>query len=110
MAKQRSKHQQALYQAYKTQNKHETNRKRKLTKLAKEFPNNEQITLALKTIKYRRHTPNTPHWSHMAKHYAKVFKEFKKQINTNIEKVSEKLMFSIKARAHYQGEPISWNT
>ena len=109
MAKTRSKSQGLLYASYKASNRQAVNRKRKLLKLQKQQPNNEQITAALANIRYRRHTPNTPHWSHTAKHYAQMFKQFKKQTNVVMPKISEKTMFSIKARAHTQGEP-TWNS
>ena len=106
--KTRSKHQGLLYAAYKAQNKQTANRKRKLVRLQKEQPNNEQIALALTNIKYRRHNPNTPHWSHTAIHYAHMFKQFKKKVNMHVVKQTEKEMFSLKERAHAGGVKF-WN-
>lgn len=54
----------------------EANRKRKLLKLLKEQPNNEQIKDALTNIKYRRKTPKTQEWSKSAIQMAKLFKLF----------------------------------
>lgn len=109
MAKTRSKQQGLHYAAYKAQNKQAANRKRKLLKLQKEQPNNEQIQSALQTIKYRRYTPKVQHWSHTAIADAMLFKTFKKGSQVDIPKVSDKQMFSLKERAHYQGEKI-WNS
>jgi hypothetical protein len=54
----------------------EANRKRKLLKLLKQQPNNEQIKDALTNIKYRRKTPKTKEWSKTDIHTAKLFKLF----------------------------------
>lgn len=54
----------------------EANRKRKLLKLLKQQPNNEQIKDALLNIKYRRKTPKTQEWSKSDIQTAKLFKEF----------------------------------
>ena len=54
----------------------EANRKRKLLKLLKQQPNNEQIKDALTNIKYRRKTPKTQEWSKSAIQMAKLFKLF----------------------------------
>ena len=44
--------------AYYKNYSYETNRRKRLEKLAKEQPNNEQIQSALKNIHYRRKTPS----------------------------------------------------
>lgn len=54
----------------------EANRKRKLLKLLKQQPNNEQIKDALTNIKYRRKTPKTQEWSKTDIQTAKLFKTF----------------------------------
>ena len=54
----------------------EANRKRKLLKLLKQQPNNEQIKDALTNIKYRRKTPKTQEWSKTDIQTAKLFKAF----------------------------------
>jgi hypothetical protein len=54
----------------------EANRKRKLLKLLKQQPNNEQIKDALVNIKYRRKTPKTQEWSKTDIRLAQVFKQF----------------------------------
>jgi len=54
----------------------EANRKRKLLKLLKQQPNNEQIKDALVNIKYRRKTPKNKEWSKTNIRIAKLFKQF----------------------------------
>jgi len=54
----------------------EANRKRKLLKLLKQQPNNEQIKDALVNIKYRRKTPKNKEWSKTDIQTAKLFKMF----------------------------------
>lgn len=54
----------------------EANRKRKLLKLLKQQPNNEQIKDALVNIKYRRKTPKNKEWSKTDIQTAKLFKLF----------------------------------
>lgn len=108
-AKQRSKHQKELYNAYKSQNRFATNRKRKLLKLQKEQPNNMQIATALANIKYRRKTPSTAVNSKQKIFQAKLFKEFSKKTPVLSPKVSEKQMFSLRERAHTGGRAIEWS-
>jgi hypothetical protein len=104
MAKTRSKAEGLRYASYKAQGKQASNRKRKLLKLQKAQPNNEQITKALAMISYRRYTPKAQHWSHSAIEKAMLYKSFGKGSNAVVPKVSEKLMFSIGARAKSKGE------
>lgn len=54
----------------------EANRKRKLLKLLKEQPNNEQIATALTNIKYRRKKPSSQEWSKTDIKMAQLFKQF----------------------------------
>lgn len=110
MAKSRSKHQKDLYAVYKSSKKMEVNRKRKLTKLLKEFPNNEQIAKALLTIGYRRKTPKTSHWSHTAKNFVKLAKTFKVPIGFVATKTNEKAMFKLMARATDGNGALVWST
>lgn len=88
----------------------EVNRKRKLTKLLKEFPNNKQIADALLTIGYRRKTPKTSHWSHTSKNFVKLAKTFKPAIGVALMKISEKKMFSLAARATDGNGALVWST
>lgn len=76
MAIKTSKMREAKYASYQTGKKQEANRKRKLLKLQKEQPNNEQITKALNDIHYRRGTPKVAYWSHSMIATAKLFKLF----------------------------------
>ena len=110
MAKTRSKNQQNIYASYKASNKQATNRKRKLLKLQKLQPNNEQITKALDNIKYRRHTPVTPTWSHTAINNAMLFKTFQRGGYATVTSMLEKDMFKLKARAHTKGELVWSNS
>lgn len=109
MAKTRSKHQKDLYVAYKSQNRFSTNRKRKLLKLQKEQPNNEQITTALATIKYRRKTPNTAQFSKTKIAQLTLASKVKKS-TVKFDKPFEKQMFKLGTRAHtINGEVFTWN-
>lgn len=74
VAKTSSKSKQNQYASYKSSNRMQTNRKRKLLKLLKQQPNNEQIKQALLNIKYRRKTPKTKEWSKTDIKTAKLFK------------------------------------
>jgi hypothetical protein len=108
--KSRSKHQEGLYKSYQASKRQETNRKRKLTKLAKEQPNNEQIAAALKNIKYRRGTPKARHWSKTSKHFAQLLKSFaKRQSGFSVPSVSSKDMGKLSARAHDEHGALVWN-
>jgi hypothetical protein len=108
-SKSRSAHQGNLYKSYKAANRYETNRKRKLTRLAKEQPNNEQIAQAMKNIHYRRKTPKAAQWSKQEKAWAQMKKDFSKPNFGSQRKMTEKEMFKLRARAH-DGEGNSvWN-
>lgn len=107
--KSRSQHQGNLYKSYQAQNRQAANRKRKLTKLAKEQPNNEQITKALANIKYRRHTPNEPKWSHTEKDWAQTKKAFSKLNHGMQRNIPEKDMFKLRMRAHDGRGNLLWN-
>lgn len=75
--KQRGASKQAQATAYKSSNRWKTNRERKLKRALREQPNNEQIALALKDIRWRRTTPGKAGaWSKTNKRIAKLFKEF----------------------------------
>lgn len=95
--KTRSKHQEGLYKTYQSSGRHAKNRKRKLERALKRNPENLQIVEALKNIKYRRHTPNSPVWTKGTKAKAKLLKSQAKDVS--VAKVTEKTMFSIAARA-----------
>lgn len=109
MAKTSSKHQESLYKAYQATNRQATNRKRKLEKLLKKFPNNQDLVKALSNIKYRRGTPKTSQWSHTSKAWAQTQKMFSKPGSGDQRKISEKEMFKLRMRAHdREGNPV-WN-
>jgi IS30 family transposase len=77
MAKSGSKSQDGYYSSYKASSKWQSNRKRRLEKLLKTQPNNEQIKDALKNLKYRRKVPvGKSIWSHSNIRLARLFKLF----------------------------------
>lgn len=71
------------YTRYKTGNKESSNRIARLTKLAKENPNNEQLPLAIKNVAHRRNTPKAPYWSPSMIRIAKVVKQFTGKFDKN---------------------------
>lgn len=82
--KTRSKSAELYYTKYKTSNKQAANRKRKLERLLKEQPNNEQIATALSSVGYRRYTPKTEHWKHSMIAIANRVKRFTGKFDKNI--------------------------
>jgi hypothetical protein len=54
----------------------QANRKRRLTQLLKQQPNNKQIQNALLEVGALRKKPTNPQWSHSNIRLAKLFKEF----------------------------------
>ena len=77
MAKSGSKSKDGYYSSYKATSKWMSNRKRRLEKLLKTQPNNEQIKEALKNLKYRRKVPGANSiWSKQNIQTAKLFKLF----------------------------------
>lgn len=76
MAKSGSKTAENYFAQYKANKKWETNRKRKLAKVLKEQPNNQQVKNAMSGMVYRRKTPITPQWSHSHKRLAQLYKTF----------------------------------
>lgn len=130
-----SKSQELNYVKYKTANKQAANRKKKLEKLFKDNPNNEQLELAIKDIKYRRGTPKTHVWDKdmiaTASLFKKVTGKFDKlyfsadpkvshaaALSRNPDKFSQyklnphptqlKRPFSIMARAHDNQGNLVW--
>lgn len=109
MAKGSTKGAQASYANYKSQNRFMVNRKRKLLKLQKAQPNNEQITEALKNIKYRRKTPGTSVWSHTKIAFAEMKSQYnKKEKLPKMTPKEEHKMFTLGVRAHLKGVSL-WN-
>lgn len=122
MAKSASKSKQNYSAVYKSSNRWQSNRKRKLLKQLKLQPDNEQVKLALENIKYRRGTPKTQEWSKSDIRTAKLFKMFSGYVDRNIfssnpkvqafalskhspktrdfKEIPGKVSFSIGARAH----------
>lgn len=94
--KSRSKTAENYSAQYKSSKKWETNRKRKLERVLKEQPENQQIKDALKSILYRRKTPNTREWSASWIRTAKLFKlftgKFDREIMSSNDKVASEAM------------------
>lgn len=94
MAKSASKSRQNYAALYKSSNRCQSNRKRKLLKQLKLQPNNEQVKLALENIKYRRKTPKTQEWTKTEIHLAKLFKQFCGYVDNNIFSSNPKIQAS----------------
>ena len=108
MAKARSKAQEGHYAKYKTSNRFATNRARKLAKLIKLQPNNEQLPKALADMRSQRKAPLVSKWSHTAISDAKLFALFKKGNDAlKVSEVSNFVMFRFSQRAHDKaGNPV----
>ena len=125
-SKSRSKHQGTKYAQYKTEQRWSKNRRRKLERHLRQFPEDAQAKAALNNIKYRRKTPNSS-LGKSALAVLKVFKLFEGKASHNlvhsnpqvasaarmsnrkprVAGVSIKEMYSIRARAHTgQGELV----
>jgi hypothetical protein len=75
---------ESYFANYKSSKKYDANRLKKLLRLQKEQPNNQQIAKALDNIHYRRDTPKTEVWSHSMISDAKIFKYFTGKFNRGI--------------------------
>jgi hypothetical protein len=85
------------YSRYKTANKESSNRIARLTKLAKENPNNAQLPLAIKNVAHRRNTPKTPYWSASMIRTAKLVKQFMGKFDKNFFS-SDPMLFAAATR------------
>jgi len=90
--KSRSKGAEGYAAAYKSSKRWESNRKRRLERVLKEQPENQQVKDALKSIVYRRKTPNTREWSASWIATAKLFKMFTGKFDRNIMSSNEKVV------------------
>jgi len=70
-----SKSNQEHYKNYR----YESNRQKRLEKLAKEQPNNEQIQAALSNIHYRRQKPKSKQWTPEKRELAEMNRICKRQ-------------------------------
>lgn len=76
-AKSRSKHQKELYTAYRTSNRWELNKRKKLVRHLKKYPNDTCASNSLERgFTYSRKEPKSQVWSHSDKAAAKLFTEF----------------------------------
>jgi hypothetical protein len=96
-----SKSQEAYYSKYKTL--YPENRKRKLQRVLKAQPDNEQVKMALKDIHYRRKTPNSVVWSSSSRRMAQMLRDwtgyFDMAILNSNPKVSSDAMQKLPSRA-----------
>lgn len=76
---------------YKTTKRWESNRRTKLERHLKRFPNDEVAKSALNNIVYRRKNPTTPFWSHTMIRTAMLFKKFKGAFDKDVFSTNEKL-------------------
>lgn len=84
MAIKTSKSQEGYYSRYKSNKTWEVNRKRRLERVIREQPNNEQAKAALKGMVYRRKKPVTRVWSASWIKMAKLFKQVTGRFDPNI--------------------------
>lgn len=84
MAKASGKSKVNYYAVYKTTKRWESNRKRRLERVLKEQPNNEQVKQALKSMVYRRKTPNTSPWTHSWIRTARLIKSITGRFDPSI--------------------------
>lgn len=133
MAAKTSKGQEGYYARYKSGNVHAKNRRTKLERQLKLQPNNSQVKQALLDINYRRKTPGANTWTHNEIRIAKLFADFGLVFNRDVfnsnpktagealqtmrsknadfklskemaESISNRAMFSLKARLKSRGE------
>ena len=97
------------YARYKTGGTEGVNRLKKLTKLAAEHPNNEQIPLAIKNIRHRRFTPKSPHWSPTMIRTAAMIKRFTGKFDKNIFSV-DPMLFAAAIRTRDENKFIGLDT
>lgn len=100
----RSKSAEAYSARYKTSG-FAANRKKKLERILKDQPENEQVKMALKDIHYRRQTPKTTVWSASAKRAKDLVSNWCNNPKpVPFDTISAKYMFSLKTRITYKGQ------
>lgn len=72
-----SKHQNALYQQYKIDNRSQKNRTERLKRHVNKHPNDDQAAKVLSkgVVEYRRKKPMTKKWSSPMRHMAQIVKQ-----------------------------------
>lgn len=75
-AKRAGKSYQGYYASYKSTSRWRLNRERRLNKLLKRNPDNEQVKLAIKNLSYRRKNPTSTIWNKTNIRVARLFKLF----------------------------------
>lgn len=103
--KSRSKTAEQYFSQYKTSKRWETNRKRKLAKVLKEQPTNQQVKDAMSGMVYRRKTPNTPQWSASAKRIAQMYKSIAGYFHRDILSNDHKLQLAATKLTRKQRTP-----
>lgn len=96
---------------YKSDNRAEVNRKKRLEKQLKLQPSNEQVKRALKSSKMRRKTPVNPIWSASWVATAKLFKEIQGNfdpaiMSSNAEVARNALTKQSKNAAYLEKHPL----
>lgn len=76
---------------YKNLKRWETNRKRRLENLLLKNPDNKEVELAIKNIRWRRGTPVNPFWSSTRRRIAGLFKRYTGHVNMDIFSNNEKV-------------------
>lgn len=79
---------------YKIAKRWESNRKSKIERHLKRFPNDLVAKAALSNIVYRRKNPTSPFWSHSMIRLAMMFKRFKGAFDKDVFSTNEKLSVS----------------
>lgn len=98
--KSRSTHQKALYTAYRAQNRWEVNKRKKLARHLKRFPNDKCASEALKRgFTYSRRTPKSSVWSHADKATAQLFVEFGRKGSEVLKLKKERAQQGVKKAA-----------
>lgn len=84
---------------YKATRVWERNRIKKLKRVLKSHPENEQVIKALNNVVYRRKVPKAPYWTHTMIRQAMLFKSFCGAVDMNIFSNNEKLQASARLSA-----------
>ena len=93
---------------YKAAGKMQSNRKKKLERQLKLQPNNKNLPIALKDIRYRRATPKNPFWSASMIATARLLKEFGGRVNIDVFSVDEKKRTAaLMERSKYAQLPVA---
>ncbi len=98
MATTKNKTAEGYFALYKANKRWESNRKRRLERVLKEQPTNEQVKQAMKGMVYRRKTPGAAGWSASGIRAAKLYKEFTGIFDKNLLSADPKLQHAAAQR------------